>query len=58
MSVAIVYAGAFPEMAVPCVLLATLVGYSRVVLGVHYPSDVRVGQIVAVLADLTILILA
>ena len=37
-------------------LLAALVGFSRVRLGVHYPSDVVVGQILATLT--TILVLA
>jgi undecaprenyl-diphosphatase len=47
MSVAAVYAWAFPWCA-PIVLgLALLVGLSRVVLGVHYPGDVVVGQVIA-----------
>ena len=48
MAVAIVYAAAFPAVAVPLVLLAMVVGVSRVCLGVHYPGDVFIGQLIAV----------
>ena len=47
MSVALVYGAAFPLWAVPLLLLALLVGFSRVRLRVHYPSDVLVGQLIA-----------
>lgn len=47
MSVALVYGAAFPVWAAPLMLSAFLVGFSRVRLRVHYPSDVLVGQLIA-----------
>lgn len=52
MSVAFAYAMSMPALAVPLVLAATLVGFSRVRLGVHYPGDVIVGQALAIAAVL------
>jgi undecaprenyl-diphosphatase len=49
MSVAFVYAIAFPQFTFVLIPLATLVGASRVCLGVHYPGDVLIGQLIAVL---------
>lgn len=48
MSVALAYAIAHPALASGFLLLAALVGLSRVRLGVHYPGDVVAGQAIAI----------
>jgi undecaprenyl-diphosphatase len=54
MAVAFGYAMSFPALAGPLVSIAFLVGASRVFLGVHYPGDVFVGQLIAVLTGLAL----
>jgi undecaprenyl-diphosphatase len=54
MSVAIVYAFAFPALAGALIPIAMLVGVSRVCLGVHYPGDVLIGQVIAVLTAIPV----
>lgn len=49
MAVAIGFAVVFPAFALPLLVLSMLVGISRVMLGVHYPGDVVVGQAIALL---------
>jgi undecaprenyl-diphosphatase len=48
LAVALSYGMAFPAWAGPLIFLALLVGFSRVRLAVHYPSDVLAGQLIAV----------
>lgn len=52
MSTAITYAICFPGGAPLILLLAFLIGASRVALGVHFPGDVLVGQLIAVAVSL------
>lgn len=54
MSIAVAYSFAFPSLATVLVPLAILVGMSRVVLGVHYPGDVLIGQLIAIITALPI----
>ncbi len=47
MAVAASFAFIVPALALPLLCLAVLIGFSRVVVGVHYPGDVLVGQALA-----------
>jgi undecaprenyl-diphosphatase len=57
MSVAFMYAVAFPSYAVALMIVAIAVGFSRVRLGVHYPGDVLAGQLIALFSDILLLTL-
>lgn len=54
LAVALAYAVAFPSFGVVIIALATIVGATRVLLGVHYPGDVAAGQCVALLTHLVL----
>lgn len=54
MAVCFAYAQAFPAFGAPLIAIAALVGASRVFLGVHYPGDVAIGQLIAVLTALLV----
>jgi undecaprenyl-diphosphatase len=58
MSVALGYGVTFPVLALPLLVLALLVGFSRVRLGVHFPGDVLAGQVLALLTAGGVLALA
>lgn len=57
MSVAFVYAVAYPWLAWPLLMLSTMVGISRVRLGVHYPGDVFAGQAIAIATGVLVMAL-
>lgn len=40
----------FPMFAIPAYIIASLIGVSRVLLGVHYPSDIIAGAVLGSLA--------
>lgn len=43
-----------PQLLIPVMLLALMVGISRIYLAVHYPSDVVVGMIVGCISSMII----
>lgn len=49
MSIALVLSCFFPLLTLLFVLVALLVGISRILLGCHYPSDVLVGVLISII---------
>lgn len=53
-ALAFTFAWYFPMLAPGLLVLATLIGVSRVRLGVHYPGDVLAGQAIALIGTLLV----
>lgn len=55
MALAVGVASAVPSLTLPLLLVAMLIGLSRVMLGAHYPGDVLIGQAIALILAYPIL---
>ncbi|EOC99568.1 phosphatase PAP2 family protein [Caldisalinibacter kiritimatiensis] len=53
-SLAVSLALNYSTLMIPLIVIAGMVGISRIYLGVHYPSDVAVGAIIGTMTSITI----
>jgi undecaprenyl-diphosphatase len=56
-TIALSYASGMPSLFLPLMIIAFIVGMSRIILGYHYPTDVLIGMLIASLSHIWALML-